>query len=162
MVAERFKDLISSKQEMQWALPSWFTEHRDLILDLLTPFIDQILIYQQWHDCGKPYCRTVDADGKVHYPDHAVVSGLIWGQLGGNALIGEFISRDMECHLLKPAEAAEYAKKPHAIIMLISALCETHANAEMFGGFQSDSFKIKYKRLDKCGTKIMNALVHPE
>ena len=158
MVADRFKDLLSDNPKMTWVLPDWFIKNKSFIIGQILPFEEQILIYQQWHDCGKPYCKVIDAEGRIHYPDHAGVSGSIWNSLGGDALIGEFIARDMECHLLKPSEAKEYAKKPHAIIMLISALCETHANAQMFGGFDSESFKIKYKRLDKSGDRILNQL----
>lgn len=114
--------------------------------------------YQLWHDCGKPATRQVDADGRVHYPDHAEASSRIWLQLGGEPEIAELIRRDMECHLLRPAGAAAFAKTPFALELLITSLCELHANATMFGGMDSESFKIKFKRLDRCGSIILKEL----
>ena len=114
--------------------------------------------YQLWHDCGKPATRQVDADGRVHYPDHADASSRIWLQLGGEPEIAELIRRDMECHLLRPAGAAAFAKTPFALELLITSLCELHANATMFGGMDSESFKIKFKRLDRCGSIILKEL----
>src|SRR5574343_249505 len=157
MVADRFEDLLGNRA-CQWRLPSWFIENEAFIRSELDPYLGTITTYQIWHDCGKPYCRTVDVDGKVHYPNHAEVSADIWLKLGGHSDIAELIRDDMRCHLLRPADAKEFSKHPNAIILLITALCELHANATMFGGIESDSFKIKYKRLDKCGAIILNEL----
>ncbi len=157
MVADGFNDLIGDRTE-QWRLPDWFTKHEAFIKAKLEPHLASISTYQIWHDCGKPYSRSVDADGKVHYPDHATVSANIWLRLGGDPFIGDLIRDDMRCHLLRPADALEFSKHPNALILLITALCELHANATMFGGIESDSFKIKYKRLDKCGNIILNEL----
>lgn len=159
LVAARFRDLMNQTPNMTWRLPNWFIENEDWIRAQLAPDFDTIMTYQQWHDCGKPYCRTVDTEGKVHYPNHAEVSATIWRQLGGDQVIGDLIARDMDCHLLRPAVACDFAGKPYALILLVSALCELHANATMFGGFQSDSFKIKYKRLDRCGSLILSELI---
>lgn len=158
LVAARFRDLMNPTPNMVWRLPDWFTENADWIREQLAPDFDTIITYQQWHDCGKPYCRTTDDDGKIHYPNHAQVSADIWRKLGGDPLIGDLIERDMDCHLLRPADACDFAAKPHALILLVTALCELHANASMFGGISSDSFKIKFKRLDRCGTLILNQL----
>lgn len=158
MVVARYRDLMNPDPAMTWRLPAWFTENADWIRAKLAPDFDLITKYQQWHDCGKPFARTVDADGKVHYPDHASISANIWRQLGGDQKIGDLIEQDMACHTLRPAEAEAFASNPNALTLLITALCELHANASMFGGMESDSFKIKYKRLDKCGAIILNQL----
>lgn len=158
LVAARFRDLMNDEPAMVWKLPAWFEQNAAWIREQLRPEFDRISTYMTWHDCGKPATRTVDEDGRVHYPNHAQVSADIWLQLGGDQFIGELIRRDMDCHLLRTAQAAEFARSPHALILLTSALCELHANATMFGGFQSDSFKIKYKRLDKCGNLILNLI----
>jgi hypothetical protein len=155
MVAARFRDLMNQDPHMTWRLPAWFTEHADSIRKKLLPDFELIMKYQQWHDLGKPHCRTLDDAGKVHYPDHATVSATIWHQLGGDPKIGKLIGQDMLCHQLRPAEAAAFAANPNALTLLITALCELHANASMFGGIQSDSFKIKFKRLDRCGAIIL-------
>lgn len=158
LVASRFRDLMSPAPAMTWRLPDWFTENANWIREQLAPEHDRILTYQLWHDCGKAYCREEDADGKVHYPDHANVSADIWLSLGGDPFIGELIRRDMDCHTLRTAQAEEFAQKPFALILLTTALCELHANASMFGGIESESFKIKFKRLDKCGNIIIRKL----
>ena len=41
---------------------------------------------------------------------------------------------------------------------MITALAELHSNAAMFGGIESTSFKIKFKKLEKLGGKICNSL----
>lgn len=158
LVAARFRDLMNPEPNMVWRLPAWFEQNADWIREQLKPEFHRILTYQLWHDCGKPYCREEDADGKVHYPNHAEVSAEIWLSLGGDPFIGELIRRDMDCHLLRTANAEEFARSPHALILLCTALCELHANASMFGGIESESFKIKFKRLDKCGNIIMKHL----
>lgn len=158
LVAARFRDLMNAEPNMTWRLPSWFTENVDWIRGTLAPDFDIISTYQLWHDCGKPFARVVDADGKIHYPNHAKISADIWRKLGGDALIGDLIERDMDCHLLRPAEACDFALKPHALVLLVTALCELHANASMFGGIESDSFKMKFKRLDRCGSLILSTL----
>lgn len=158
LVAARFRDLMSESPTMTWRLPAWFELNADWIRKGLQPQFDRIQTYQLWHDCGKPYCREEDADDKIHYPNHANVSADIWLSLGGDALIGELIRRDMDCHTLRTAQAEEFSRSPHALILLTTALCELHANASMFGGLESESFKIKFKRLDKCGNIIIKNL----
>lgn len=158
LVAARFRDLMNPNPNMTWRLPDWFTENADFIRAQLQPDFELISTYQLWHDLGKPFCRTVDEDGKVHYPNHAEISAQIWKDLGGDDRIGQLIEQDMLCHQLRPADAVAFAANPNALILLVTALCELHANATMFGGIQSDSFKIKFKRLDKCGSIILNSL----
>ena len=159
MVTARFRDLMNLNPDMIWQLPDWFVNNADMIRNELSKGFDSIIAYQQWHDLGKPFCRTVDDEGKVHYPNHAKVSADIWLKLGGDPFIGELIEHDMDCHVLRPAQACDFAANPNALILLITALCELHANASMFGGFNSDSFKIKFKRLDRCGSIITSELI---
>lgn len=158
LVAARFRDLMNPNPNMTWKLPTWFTEHADFIRMKLKPDFELISTYQLWHDLGKPYCRIVDEDGRTHYPDHASISASIWRELGGDPKIGTLIEQDMLCHQLRPADAEAFASNPNALILLTTALCELHANASMFGGFQSDSFKIKWKRLDKCGAIVLKSI----
>lgn len=158
LVAARFKDLMNPNQNMTWRLPAWFEQNADWIRKQLAPNFELISTYQIWHDCGKSLCRTVDEAGKSHYPDHATLSAQIWQDLGGDPTIGELIRQDMLCHQLRPTEAKIFASNPCALILLVTALCELHANASMFGGFQSDSFKIKWKKMDKVGTIVLSHL----
>lgn len=158
MVAARYRDLMNPNPNMTWRFPSWFEQNADWIRERLAPHFDDIQTYQQWHDLGKPYCREIDADGKVHYPNHAEVSAEIWLALGDKREIGDLIRDDMLCHTLRPAGATAFASNPNALMLLVTALCELHANASMFGGISSDSFKAKFKRLEKSGNIIVSYL----
>jgi len=110
--------------------------------------------YMIYHDCGKPYCVCTDEEGKRHFPDHARVSSSIWRESGGNEDACVLMERDMDMHLMKPS-AIQFYDRPDLIpTLLISALCEIHANAQMFGGIESTSFKIKWKNLERLGKKF--------
>lgn len=160
LVAEKFKDLISSERKHLWVIPGWLQGHFVSISERLIPKFDLITTYQTYHDIGKPFCRVIDEDGRAHYPNHAVISAEIWNSSGKCKIIGELISRDMEFHLLKPSEITNgYPIDDLSLILLITALCEIHANAEMFGGIESDSFKIKWKRLEKIGNRLISKML---
>lgn len=64
------------------------------------------------------------------------------------------MSLDMEAHTISREGYAEFCARPEAMTLLITALCELQANASMFGGLGSDSFKIKAKRLEKLGCHL--------
>ena len=68
------------------------------------------------------------------------------------------IGMDMDAHLLKSDDLAEFASRPQAKALLLTALAEIHANAHMFGGLQSTSFKIKWKHLDKRGRQVLDLI----
>lgn len=139
----------------EWILPDWVYENKQLILEKL--FHEYILQeYMIMHDCGKPYCRTVDEEGKVHFPNHAEVSYVKYLEhYPKYKLVAELIRSDMDIHCLKSEEVEEFAKRPTAISLLIVGLCEIHANASMFGGIDSTSFKIKWKQINKRGKQII-------
>lgn len=65
---------------------------------------------------------------------------------------------DMDAHLLKADGLAEFASRPQAIPLLLTALAEIHANAAMFGGLDSTSFKIKWKHLNKRGRQVLELI----
>lgn len=109
-------------------------------------------------NAGKPFCRTVDAEERQHFPNHAEVSSNIWLGIGGDAVVGELIVRDMDVHLLKDERVQTFVQLPHARALLLTALSEIHANASMFGGLESTSFKIKWKHVDKRGRAILRAI----
>lgn len=151
-VSARYRDLVGERA-MEWRLPDWFDP--DFLLPLCPP-AETMEQYHVYHDCGKPYCVTVDDEGRQHFPDHARVSAAVWRASGGDEGIAELISRDMDMHTLKPSEAAGYDRMDLAPALLLTALAELHANAEMFGGVESTSFKIKFKALNKVGRNIIN------
>ena len=153
-VSARFKDLIGERR-LEWRLPDWFD------LDLLLPLCPSAEIMEQYHvyhDCGKPFCRTVDEEGRQHFPDHARISASIWRVHGGDPFIATLIEHDMDMHTLKPSEADAYPHLHLAPALLLTALAELHANASMFGGIESTSFKIKFKALNKVGNRLTNRI----
>ncbi len=136
----------------EWRLPSWI-EHPD-IWDEQYP--EEIMAeYHVFHDCGKPLCLTVDDEDKRHFPDHAAASKKAWLETGGSQEIGDLIGMDMDIHILKAEQLAEFASRPQALSLLITGLAEIHANASMFGGIESTSFKIKWKHIEKRGRQIL-------
>lgn len=151
LVAARFRDLMNPNPNMIWRLPDWFVDNADLIRSTLAPDYNNIITYQQWHDLSKPLRKTIDSGGKVHYPDHADIAERLWLKAGGDRNIGRLIGRDMDMHILKPSAVGSYEHLDISLCLLTTALCELHANAGMFGGMASDSFKIKYKNLDRLG-----------
>lgn len=138
-----------------WRLPAWAGEKAlwDLTLD------DQALAeYQVFHDCGKPFCRTVDDEGRQHFPNHAAISEQIWLQAGGNPLSARLMGMDMDIHLLSGEGTQEFCARPEAASLLLTGLAEIHSNARMFGGIESTSFKMKWKHIDRRGKQITKTL----
>ena len=140
-------------------IPSWYSNYKDQVLANLHPFKIH-KHYCIFHDAGKFKCLTIDADGKRHYPNHAEESEKLWNEIFPNRfLIGRLIGLDMICH----TESYEQIKARNLstkdiCTLLITALAEIHANAQFFGGIESDSFKIKFKRLEKLGNKLCKDL----
>lgn len=60
------------------------------------------------------------------------------------------IKHDMGFHILKGQELIDHCRLPYANDLYATAWAELFANAETFGGFDSDSFKIKRKKLIKA------------
>jgi len=111
---------------------------------------------------GKPACRTVDENGRQHFPDHAAVSARVWREAGGCEEVAHLIASDMDVHLLKGEGVEAFAMRPEAVALLLTGLAEVTANASMFGGIESTSFKIKYKNIEKRGRAIVKAIAGRE
>lgn len=139
-------------------LPQWYTQYKDQILSSLHPshILEQ---YATYHDCGKTYCLEIDADGKRHFPNHAEISRQTYekhfGTEGDHATIAELIGLDMICHT-KSADQIAGRNLSNATLcsLLLAALAALHSNANMFGGIESTSFKIKFKKLEKTGNRL--------
>ncbi len=176
-VREKMKELLDVNTNLTrdgfpgWKLPDWLIDNQNELCARAgeMPWDD----YALYHDCGKPYCRTVDEFGKVHFPNHAEVSAEKYLEVhtdeeGGvdtsDFVVSELIRWDMALHVSTAEQLdALYAKWkttwPHAdkgfvATLLIAALSEIHANAALFGGIESESFKIKWKRLDRRGSQL--------
>jgi hypothetical protein len=144
--------------EDRWRLPEWLDVYG---VDLVANLHDEgkIRQYTTYHDCGKPYCRTVDKKtGDVHFQNHVDASSYIWACVGGNQIVGHLISQDMVIHTETAEQIAkklvdEWTTEDAATLLLVS-LAELHSNARMFGGVESVSFKIKWKQLERRGKQI--------
>lgn len=141
---------------LEWRLPEWI--YNKSIWNLLVDDKD-INTYQIYHDCGKPFCLTIDENGSRHFPDHAQASGLIWRKIGGSELQAQLMEHDMDIHLLKMDDFDSFYSLPYAATLLITGFCEIHSNASMFGGIESTSFKIKWKKINKIGKKFNDKLL---
>jgi len=167
LVHEYFKDLYNYLKdsdsehehdlELEWRLPKWIEDNKEFLLDNLLDY-NTLKMYQIYHDCGKPYCLTIDSEGKRHFPDHANASADTWEKFSDNKQISYLIKHDMDIHLLKADGVPEFSNRKEAISLLLTGLSELHANASMFGGIGSTSFKIKWKNIDKRGRAIMKLL----
>lgn len=142
-----------------WMLPKWLKseETKDMILKNL-PSDETLDLYTTFHDCGKPFCVTVDEEGKRHFPDHARYSYETFNKFFDNEIASELILHDMDIHLLKSDGEQDFSNNPNATTLLISGLSEIHSNANMFGGIDSVSFKIKYKNIEKRGNHIIHLI----
>ena len=161
LVNQYFLDLYShlqfnTKLQYNWILPTWIYDNKDYILKNLLP-IGMLSNYQIYHDIGKPFCKTYDIeDKKPHFYNHETISAEIYP---GNTETKALIASDMIIHTIKDSQMDDFSKKDEAISLLITGLSEIHANAEMFGGISSTSFKIKYKQINTRGKTLLRRLV---
>ena len=161
LVNQYFLDLYSHLQfnttlQYKWIIPSWIYDHKDFILEKLLP-IGMLSEYQIYHDIGKPFCKTYDLDTKnPHFHNHAAVSANTYP---GSSKIKELIGSDMLIHTIKDKDMELFSKRDDSISLLLTGMAEIHANAEMFGGLNSTSFKIKYKQINTRGKALLRRLV---
>jgi hypothetical protein len=86
-------------------LPTWFQINKIYIKK--STLKEDIKEYQIMHDCGKPYCITIDEDGRRHFPDmqtyqeiHSLKFLII--------IVADLISKDMVFHTIKSDEVEEF------------------------------------------------------
>lgn len=151
---------LSAMNGIRW--PEWVEEYcPEITNNLHLPKIMEQ--YARYHDCGKPFCRVVGEDGRVHFPDHATVSRTTYLEVfPGEETAANLIGWDMDFHTLNSSETAERLKTvwspKDACTLLLTGLAEVHSNAQLFGGIESQSFKIKWKHLDRRGRQAMKLL----
>ena len=158
-VAKHFNQLIKGDTN-NWKLPTWFTDNKEFIFNNIHS-LEDIKEYQVMHDCGKSYCMTIDEQGKRHFTNHAQVSSDTFSKISDNKVVADLILKDMVFHTIKADEVEDFVKNNSietVLTLLVTALCELHSNAAMFGGIESTSFKIKFKQLDKRGKQVLNLL----
>lgn len=139
-------------------LPDWFKENHHFIVNNLHKW-GIISAYNRFHDCGKPFCITEDIEGKRHFPNHAGLSMQLYRE-AGELEVAELIGLDMMFH---SGEVDWTLPIETLTTLMITAFAEIHSNAKQFpGGIESTSFKIKYKRLDKLGKRLIEKLPRHE
>lgn len=151
-VYARYLDLVSDKPLLKWRMPDWIEKMRPL--QLPPEIMKHYLIY---HDCGKPFCRTVDESGRRHFPNHAQKSHETWMQYAetpADEQIGKLILMDMDAHTMRGEEIDSFIQRPEAASLIFAGLAEIHSNASYLNALDSDSFKIKFKKLDKIGKRL--------
>lgn len=119
--------------------------------------IEGIENYHVNHDMGKPYVVWYDQLGKAHYPGHSEKSYEMYVEKFGHDDFAEMIRYDMGFHTWKGEELEKLCKMEIAPYLYITAWAELFANAEMFGGRESDSYKIKRKKLLKAWKILQQA-----
>ena len=152
----KYTQKIISGEWRGFKLPDWFKENWPSIINNLHSW-DVIKDYNIYHDCGKPYCIEYDSEGKRHFPDHAEVSKKTFLEVFPDKnLAADLIGFDMHLHTKTLDEIVELKwDVKTAMTLLVTAFAELHSNADMFGGIDSTSFKIKYKKLDKGGKALI-------
>lgn len=118
------------------------------------PQPDQLKPYHVYHDCGKSLCLEIGEDGKRRFPNHAYVSYQQFKHLfPEDDFTAQLILHDMDFHIVRGEDAVNLWKNPLAPILYFTAWAEINANASMFGGVDSESYKIKRNRLIQAGKK---------
>ena len=113
--------------------------------------------YMVLHDCGKYLCTHIDEEGRNHFPNHAEHSAKQYSHLfPDDGLTTALIARDMDFHTARGEALTTIWKSPFAPILYLSAWASINANAMMFGGKDSESYKIKRSRLIQSGKKFLN------
>lgn len=78
--------------------------------------------------------------------------------IGREQQVESLIRMDMDAHGLTAETLDEFSRRPEAVTLLLAAVAEVHANAAMFGGFDSPSFKIKIKHLERRGRQVIDRI----
>jgi hypothetical protein len=121
------------------------------------PDAESLERYHVYHDCGKHLCVIQTAEGKKQFPNHAAVSAQQYGILfPEDSTTKQLISLDMAFHTLRGEELLRLCINPLAPVLYFTAWAEVNANAQMFGGRSSESYKIKRSRLIQAGKKLLS------
>lgn len=156
-----YDHLVNDKDlKHQWVLPEWVISQRSLIRSELIRNTPRSVIdrYTYYHDCGKPLVAEF-RDGKMHFTGHEWYSEYVYrGFLRKDRAVIRLIKNDMLIHRSSAKDVCKLKELRERMALLIVSLSEVHANAELFGGFESDSFKMKLKKVDARGKALFKSL----
>lgn len=155
----QYTNKLLNKDYTKFRLPQWWEQYEERIYANLHDF-KTIKHYTIWHDIGKPFCLEIDSDGKRHFPNHAQKSQETWDKLFPDRKKESTLIRyDMAFHTMTAEDILALGlSQKDLCTLLITSLAELHSNANMFGGIESDSFKIKFKKWSKTAQKICDKL----
>lgn len=120
--------------------------------------IDVMKQYHIYHDCGKPLCRSVDENGRQHFPNHAEYSYNEYKKCFSDDIVASLIKDDMIFHSGSMGDIIEYITKfksegNHRFLfsLWLTSLAEIYSNREMFlnGPDGEKNFQKKYDKLVK-------------
>lgn len=118
-------------------------------------------LYHVYHDAGKPFCRTVDENGKQHFPNHSQHSCDIFRETFTEhehmKIVSKFIKSDMVFHSCSMEQIVEFIKensKEFCLSLWLTSFAELYSNKEMFDVGNQTSFKIKYKKLVQVAKRL--------
>jgi hypothetical protein len=147
-----------SELKYSWKIPQWIYDNKSHFLNSI-PDRNTLKLATIMHDCGKPFCLELDDCGKKHFPNHAQISYDVFKHFFNNDIAAELILHDMDIHLLKSDGVEQFILNKNYLTHILIGLSELHSNANMFGGIDSTSFKIKYKNFDSRGKQISKLLI---
>lgn len=142
LVSKSYKDLCSNTTAFidEDLVLAWFNSYKPADLSQ----------YHLNHDMAKPFCAQWSAE-KSQYsygPNHSKKSAALFKLVfGSNSFIESLIENDMAFHTCKSDTIEKTWLLPNSEHLYATAWAELFANATIFGGTNSDSFKIKKKRL---------------
>lgn len=155
-VWEQAKKICSGQYEGM-KIPDWFKENHFIIVNQTVPY-KTLKRYCIFHDCGKPFCQEIDEQGNIRFPDHADISAEKYAIAFPQDRDGYLLTKhDMALHTWSSKEIEGLCRglgKNLCFSLIISAFAELHSNANMFGGIESTSFKIKWKKVNQRSRQI--------
>ena len=141
---ETKKIIHSMKNNSFEELPVFFKDNKDLFLKNIVDY-KTLMLYCIYHDCGKPFCVP---DHQIKFKDHEFESFKIIKELfPENETLHKLVLNDMKIHKVRACNFDDFLNTPNLITHIIVGLAEMNANSQMFGGKESDSYKMKYKNL---------------
>lgn len=139
------------------AWPVWLALHGRALLARQAPRA-VMRDYLVFHDCGKAATLEYDEQGRVHFPDHAAKSAAMWRAAGLSEDQAVLMELDMALHTLPVAAMPELASHPLAPSLLLATYAQLQSNAtSVFGGFDSDGYKIKLKAFNRRAKALLTA-----
>ncbi len=143
----------SNFEETEPALQAWFDRIQESTAHtLLSP--NAARMYHAYHDCGKHLVLCTDDTGRRHFPDHASASAMQYQAIFPNDHQTQWlIAHDMDFHTMRGDALRALWDEPLAATLYLTAWAEIRANAAMFGGLESESYKIKRSRLLQAAKK---------